>query len=232
MQKSIWSRLFTAIRGGANEVGEAIADSQALRILDQEIRDADSALATARSELAKIMAKEKISRDRLAEHNAKIAQLEVNAIAALDKGLEDLAHEVAAAIATLTHERDQEAAQGKSFAEYSERMRKDVARAEARIKSLRQQVDMAKARESVQKAQVSAAIAGGGANAKLETAVSTLARLQKRQEEKAAELEAQEQLADAANGNDLQRKLQEAGIVPTAGSANSILESLRNRPKA
>lgn len=45
MTQSIWSKLFTALRGGANEVGESIVDQQALRILDQEIRDADSALA-------------------------------------------------------------------------------------------------------------------------------------------------------------------------------------------
>ena len=48
MTQSIWSKLFTALRGGANEVGEAIVDQQALRILDQEIRDADSALSNAR----------------------------------------------------------------------------------------------------------------------------------------------------------------------------------------
>lgn len=38
---NVWSKLLTALRGGANEMGEAVVDSQALRILDQEIRDAD-----------------------------------------------------------------------------------------------------------------------------------------------------------------------------------------------
>ena len=56
MTQSIWSKLFTALRGGANEVGESIVDQQALRILDQEIRDADSALANAKRELVTIMA--------------------------------------------------------------------------------------------------------------------------------------------------------------------------------
>ncbi|PFN81064.1 phage shock protein A, partial [Bacillus sp. AFS076308] len=31
MTQSIWSKLFTALRGGATEVGEAIVDQQALR---------------------------------------------------------------------------------------------------------------------------------------------------------------------------------------------------------
>src|SRR3546814_8457036 len=76
MTQSIWSKLFTALRGGANEVGESIVDQQALRILDQEIRDADSALANAKRELVTIMAKHKLSTDRVSEYNAKIQDLE------------------------------------------------------------------------------------------------------------------------------------------------------------
>jgi phage shock protein A len=108
-------------------------------------------------------------------------------------------------------------------------MRKDISKAEARIKSLRQQVDMAKARESVQKAQVSASIASGGANGKLETAVGTLNRLQAKQQQRAAELSAADELADASTGNDLDRKLRDAGITPNEGSANAILERLKQK---
>jgi hypothetical protein len=39
---ALWRRLVTAVRGGVSELGEAIADSQALRILDEEIRDNDA----------------------------------------------------------------------------------------------------------------------------------------------------------------------------------------------
>ncbi len=41
---SVWKKLITAVRGGANEAAEAVADNQALRILDQEIRDAKEEL--------------------------------------------------------------------------------------------------------------------------------------------------------------------------------------------
>ena len=51
MTQSIWSKLFTALRGGASEVGESIVDQQALRILDQEIRDADTARIAVQSAL-------------------------------------------------------------------------------------------------------------------------------------------------------------------------------------
>jgi phage shock protein A len=229
MTQSIWSKLFTALRGGANEAGEAIADQQALRILDQEIRDADSALANAKRQLVTIMAKHKLSTDRVSEHNAKIKDLESKAMAAIQANREDLALEVAEAISTLTGELEVEQKQATEFGGYADSMRKDITKAESRIKSLRQQVDMAKARDSVQKAQVSASIASGGANGKLETAVGTLNRLQAKQQQRAAELQAQDQLADASTGTDLERKLREAGITPDTGSANAILERLKQK---
>jgi len=229
MTQSIWSKLFTALRGGANEVGESIVDQQALRILDQEIRDADSALANAKRELVTIMAKHKLSTDRVSEYNAKIKDLESKALAAIQANREDLALEVAEAISTVTNDLDVEQKQAAEFGTYAENMRKDISKAESRIKSLRQQVDMAKARESVQKAQVSASIASGGANGKLETAVGTLNRLQAKQQQRAAELQAQDELTDASTGNDLERKLREAGITPNEGSANAILERLKKK---
>ncbi|AVO58857.1 PspA/IM30 family protein [Pseudomonas chlororaphis] len=232
MTQSIWNKLFTALRGGANEVGEAIADQQALRILDQEIRDADNALSNAKRELVTIMAKHKLSSERVSEFTAKIADLESKALASLQANREDLALEVAEAISTLTTGLEAEQKQASEFGAYAENMRKDIGKAEARIRSLRQQVDMAKARESVQKAQVSASIASGGANGKLETAVNTLNRLQARQDQRAAEMEAQEQLADSSNGNDLERRLREANIVPDQGSANAILERLKKQKSA
>jgi phage shock protein A len=226
---SIWNKLFTALRGGASEAGEAIVDHQALRILDQEIRDADTALANARRELVGIMAKHKLANDRVVQYDARIGDLEAKAVAAMKAERNDLAQEVAEVIAVQVNERDVEARQATEFGGYVEKMRKDITKAEARIKSLRQQVDVAKARESVQKAQVSASIAAGGANGKLETAVGTLNRLQAKQEQRSAEFEAQEQLADASNGTDLERKLKDAGIVPNEGSADAILARLRNK---
>ncbi|MEX5591009.1 PspA/IM30 family protein, partial [Pseudomonas urmiensis] len=59
MTTSIWKKLVTAVRGGASEVGESIADANAIRILDQEIRDAENALVKARDGLITIKAKHK-----------------------------------------------------------------------------------------------------------------------------------------------------------------------------
>ena len=60
---SIFNKLLTAVRGGATEVGEAIVDSQSIRILEQEIRDSKKALNDAKTGLTSIMA-EKMGVDR------------------------------------------------------------------------------------------------------------------------------------------------------------------------
>ena len=41
---SVWKKLITAVKGGANEAAQSVVDSQAIRILEQEIREAKEEL--------------------------------------------------------------------------------------------------------------------------------------------------------------------------------------------
>ncbi len=143
---SLLRKIVTALRGGASEVGEAIVDSQALRILDQEIRDADNNLIDARNQLVKIMAKHKTAQQRITEFDKTIGDWEQKAIAALDKGEEGLAHECAARIADLTNQRDSEQALADQFGASVTTLTATVSKTEAQIKGLKQQVDLVKAR--------------------------------------------------------------------------------------
>ena len=224
---SLLKKIVTALRGGASEVGEAIVDSQALRILDQEIRDADNNLIDARNQLVKIMAKHKTAQQRITEFDKTIGDWEQKAIAALDKGEEGLAHECAARIADLTNQRDSEQALADQFGASVATLTATVSKTEAQIKGLKQQVDLVKARESVQRAQVSAASATGGANGSLETAVGSLNRIKKRQSERAAELEAAAELAGKADGSDLEARLKAAGIGASNSGADDVLARLK-----
>ncbi|MGE6822690.1 PspA/IM30 family protein [Pseudomonas soli] len=224
---SLLRKIVTALRGGASEVGEAIVDSQALRILDQEIRDADNNLIDARNQLVKIMAKHKTAQQRITEFDKTIGDWEQKAIAALDKGEEGLAHECAARIADLTNQRDSEQALADQFGASVTTLTATVSKTEAQIKGLKQQVDLVKARESVQRAQVSAASATGGANGSLETAVGSLDRIKKRQTERAAELQAAAELAAKADGSDLEARLKSAGIGASNSGADDVLARLK-----
>lgn len=229
MTTSIWKKLVTAVRGGALEAGEAIIDANALRILDQEIRDADNALAKAREGLIGIKAKHKLSAQRLEEHGTNIANWESRAMQALNKGEESLAVECATKIAEIEAQRDQEKALADQFGKQAALLQEQVVKSEARIRGLKQQVEMAKARETVQRARVATANATGGANGAVETAVGSLARLKQRQDEQDAKLEAAEELASQSNGGDLERRLQEAGIGASSGGADDVLARLKAR---
>lgn len=223
---SIWKKLLTAIRGGATEVGEAMVDTQALRILDQEIRDAESALAQARQELVRIMGQHKVAIQKCDEMAAKIADLESKAMKALDTGREDLATEVAEAIAHLSTQHDAEQQLATEFASSVDNMRQSISKAEQQIRELRHQADIVKARDSVQKAQSKAQSAATGAQGNVGNAASTLERLMERQQQQ-AQFEAQEALESERTGSDLEQKLRDAGITPQANSASAVLERLK-----
>src|SRR3712207_483508 len=94
----------TLLRGRAAEAAEAVADHNALPLLDQQIRDAAAALGRARRALALAMAQEAQEAPRLDEAAKRIADLENRARQALAAGREDLAREAAEAIAGLEAE--------------------------------------------------------------------------------------------------------------------------------
>ncbi|MGP0172547.1 PspA/IM30 family protein [Pseudomonas sp. NCHU5208] len=230
---NVWSKLLTALRGGANEMGEAVVDSQALRILDQEIRDADVELRKSKEALAEIMAKHKLASDKVTKSAASIAEYEQYALKALEAGNETLAKEVAEKIANLEVEQASEREQAEGFAASVAQLRKAVSQAEGNIKRLKQQVDTVKATESVQKAQMAVAQRYGGSQAKLQTAVESLERIKQQQAERAAKMEASAELAATSAPDDsLEAKLRAAGIKADNASADSVLARLKDKSKA
>src|SRR5205823_4917427 len=83
------------LRGGAHEAGAAVVDANALRILDQEIRDADNALGRARDDLATLVARRRVVEKEVQGLKDQSVRYESSARAALAKGDEALAREVA-----------------------------------------------------------------------------------------------------------------------------------------
>ena len=105
---SLWTKLFKAVQGAATEVGEDIVDSQALRILDQEIRDASSALQKAKTNLTSMMAEQRGTERQVNRLRDGVREHEGYAIAAMNKGEQSLAEEVAAKIAEMESEQQQQ----------------------------------------------------------------------------------------------------------------------------
>lgn len=226
---NMWSKLLTAVRGGMNDMGEAVIDTQAIRILDQEIRDADEELKKSREALADIMAKQKVAEQSLKKYDTKIAEYDGYGIKALQTGNEKLALEVAEKIAQLETEHEAEQQQVDEYANSVARLRKAMAQSEGNIKRLKQQVDIVKATESVQKAQITVARRYGGSKAKLQTALDSMERIKKRQTVTAARLEANEQLETELVDDQLKAKLEKAGIISNNANAEAVLARLKTQ---
>lgn len=226
---AIFNKLVTALRGGINEAGEAVIDTQALRILDQEIRDADVELKQAKESLASILAEQKLSEKTIVKIKASIAEYEGYALKALDTNNETLALEVAEKIADLENELTIQQTHYDNFVTSVTSLRQSITQAEVNIKNLKQQVDIVKATESVQKAQTAVAQRYGRSGVKLHTALDSLERIKKRQEKTAATIEAKNELAQETSSNSLDNKLKAAGIKSTTQDANAILARLKNK---
>jgi phage shock protein A len=224
---SIWVRVVTAVRGGVNEAGEAIVDHQALRILDQEIRDADNELGKSKEALTGIIAKRKLADKKLASLKSSLTEYEGYAMQALDKGDEVLAGEVAGKIAGLETELVGEEGLAKSFADSEAQLRKAVAQTEANLKRLKQQVDTVRATEMVQKAQAAVAARHSGAGSSMRSALDSLERLKSRQAERTAKFEAASELAQSTEEISLEDKLKAAGIVDGGASGGDVLARLK-----
>ena len=224
---SIWAKVATAVRGGVSEAGEAIADNQALRILDQEIRDADNGLSKSKEALTGIIAKRKLADKKVDGLKSSLTEYEGYAMQALDKGDEELAGEIAGKIADLETELMGEEGVAKSFAGSESQLRKAVSQTEANLKRLKQQVDTVKATETVQKAQAAVAARHSGTGSSMRSALDSLERLKNKQAERAAKFEAASELAESTEEVSLDDKLKAAGIVGGGASGGDVLARLK-----
>ncbi len=226
---NIWAKMMTALRGGVNEAGEAVVDSQALRILDQEVRDAADELKRSRDGLAEILAHQKLSEEKASALAAKIEEHEGYALKALEKGDESLAHEVAGKIADLENQLAQEKESGAGYEKHANDLRVAIKQTEQNLKRIKQQVDTVKATENVQRAQAAVAERHSGSHSKMQTAMDSLERIKERQALKSAQMSAARDLAEESSEASLQTKLEEAGIAPSGASADDVLQRLKSK---
>jgi len=141
--------VLTLFRGSVAAAGEELEDRTALLILDQQMRDAAAAVDRSKRTLALAIASDQQEGRRLETTNARIADLELRATAALEGGREDLAREAAQAIANLEAERDAAMTARTLFAAEIARLKRHVASAEARINELDRGRRIARASEAV-----------------------------------------------------------------------------------
>ena len=130
---SIFKKIMTAIRGGANEVGEAIVDANSTRIFEQQIRDAENHLTKAKRDLTSVMAQQMSANREVDRLKREIAEHEGYATQALEKGDETLALVVAEKIANLEGELADQQQALDSFSGNADRLKELVKKSERQV---------------------------------------------------------------------------------------------------
>lgn len=220
---SIINKLFTLFRGTAHEAGQAVVDNNAIKILDQEMRDAGTQLARSRDELTKLMAQSKLSQGKLDARANKMAEFGRYIEGALGKGDQALALEVAGKLAPLETEQKAEAASKEALDRSIATLKDTIKKTEIRLNGMRTQIDQVKATEAVQRAQAAIAQRHAGTNSQMTSALDSLARIQQRQAEKSARIEAAEELETESGDGDLNKRLAAAGLLTDSSDAHAVL---------
>lgn len=219
----ILNKLFTLFRGKSHEAGQAVVDANAMTILDQEMRDADKNLITSRSELTKIMGRSNLLQGEIEARASQINEYGNSIQKLLAKGDNDLAMEVAEKVAELEAQQTTASTQKQVIDKSVANLKSTIKTTEARIRSMRCQVDQVRATAAVQKAQLAITSNVSGSNAGVSSALQSLERIKARQAEAGARIAAGQELEDLGTDADLQRRLEQAGVRHGSSSAAEVL---------
>jgi len=230
----MFKTVLTLFRGSVAAAGEELEDRSALLILDQQMRDAAAAVERSKRTLALAIAQDQQEGRRLEATNARIADLEVRATAALDGGRDDLAREAAQSIAALEADRDAAMTARTLFAQEIARLKRHVSGAESRLTELDRGRRLARASEAVRSMRRGGVEAARPYESTLPEAEKTLKRLRERQAEALAADEALIEIDAASSPLATAEKLAEQGFGPrlksTADDVLARLNAKRNQP--
>ncbi|MES9993419.1 MAG: PspA/IM30 family protein [Candidatus Thiodiazotropha sp.] len=222
-----FKKLITAIRGGGREIGEAILDSQGIRIYEQEIEDAKEAIKQAEDDLTAVMAKEMQAGREIERLEKERADFESKALELLEKGEETLATEVAGKIAELEAELDNQNQAKQRFAEHVAKVKEMIKQTHAKIREHEREIAMVKTTENVQKATVSISQHMDGGSSKMVAAKESLERIKQRQQDKSDRMSAAETLRAELSGASLEEKLKAAGVGDNDDRQKQVLARLK-----
>jgi phage shock protein A len=228
---SIFKKIMTAVRGGASEVGEAIIDSNATRIFEQEIRDAEGHLTKAKRDLTGVMAEQMAAERNVARLQREVTEHEGYVAQALDKGDETLALAVAEKIAQLEVDLSAQQQSLSSFVGNSTRLKELVKKSERQVAEHKRQLSMVKTTESVQKATSAITDNFSSSNSKLLSAKDSLERIKAKQQKFDDKMKAAEMLESENSDTSLAAQLKAAGIGEQSSSANSVLDRIKAKQK-
>jgi phage shock protein A len=223
-------KLFTLFRAYETDATQSIIDGHALKILEQELRDAAAGVAQATRDLTGLMAREMADRRSHDAAGERIAEYEAYALKALEKGDDGLARQCAEVVAAAEAERERYGQNLEATRRHIASLRAGIAKADARIAEIRREWLAARSRMALQRATGALAQSAASLPGALADAEETLARIKELQGDAADREAAAELLAAEKDGTALRDKLSQAGIAtPAPHSADAVLARLKAR---
>ena len=107
-------------------------------------------------------------------------------------------------------------------------LKQKITAGETAIRTLKQRADTVKAKQHVIKASAAVAAASSGTDSRARSALDSLERIEKRQEEALAQMDAANALSAESTGEALEERLRKAGVVPGASAASDVLARFKN----
>ena len=126
---TLWRKVGTLFRASAHEPLEQLVDANALRIMEQELRDTEHAMLQAKRELAGLMATIKQLQRSNEQLSADLAQREAQARQALERDEAGLAYELAEWIAAQENQLQQQRQQAEQLQRQETSLREQLRRA-------------------------------------------------------------------------------------------------------
>ncbi|MCI5144161.1 MAG: PspA/IM30 family protein [Candidatus Electrothrix sp. AR3] len=223
----ILGNIVKAIKGGANEMGESIVETQAVRIYEQEIREAEEAIEKAKKSLTGLKATEITLKRKLNGYEADIADYEGKAIQALESGQEALAVEVAEHIAELEAERDETSTEYNSLKEEVNGINRMIKKRDKTIHKNKRELEKVKTVQELQKATSSISSNIAATHSTEHRVSKALDRVKAKQARYKDEMEAGDWMAEENDTSSIDSKLAASGIGKSSQTGNSVLERLK-----
>ncbi len=222
--------MLTALRGGASEVGEVIVDANAIRILEQEIRDAETAIGNAKQSLTRMKSAEIKLKREIATLDQDAGDYERKAVAALNTGEEALAAEVAERIAELEEERAEKAGEQAALDAEVHKIHSMIKARERTIQKNKRELDKVRTVQELQRATESVSKNFAATGSSGHRVSKALERVKAKQQGWQDRMEAGEWLEGQEAGDDIDAKLRAKGIGTSgASAAEDVLARLKAR---
>jgi len=226
---NVFDKLLTAIKGGARELGEAVVDSQSVRIFEQEIEDAKASLVEAKDGLTEIIARKMANERQLQSVLAQISEHEGYALQAIEKSQDSLALEISQTIANLEQKAEMLKIDIESYHHNVETLKAQIKLAEKVIAQHERDLSVVRTQESVFEATSSVTQTVSANDSAIGAASESLDRIKAKQQFEQDKLAASVALKKEMDGEELAEKLKDAGIKTDGHTAEAVLARLKAR---